>query len=238
MTVRVTPIAIGAILLLSAGKAAALFTGQDERPRVTPEPPRDQFGTHERVWADDLLEKAAPQQTAPVVENAAENTAKTDLSFAPAGREPQADHMALITASYLEPLEALRLLEAERAALEEAQAGLEDVKVIANLAENRAKDQLTALTEARDDLRKLVGEVSEADEKDLTRMVGIYINMKPKEAAAILEDMDTITIVRLVERMAERQSAPILARMNVTRAQEVMAVMSDRERRSELLGAP
>jgi len=52
--------------------------------------------------------------------------------------------------------------------------------------------------------------------------------MKPKDAARIFEELDMAVLLDVIERMKERKSAPILAKMNPVRAKAITLELAQR----------
>ena len=52
--------------------------------------------------------------------------------------------------------------------------------------------------------------------------------MKPKDAARIFEQLDMVVLLDVIERMKERKSAPILAKMKPQRAKEITLELAQR----------
>lgn len=73
----------------------------------------------------------------------------------------------------------------------------------------------------RGEIKTLLGQQSEAQEKQLTSLVKVYEGMKPKDAAAILNELDATVLMQVMSRMSERRMSPILAEMNPEVAREV-----------------
>jgi flagellar motility protein MotE (MotC chaperone) len=53
--------------------------------------------------------------------------------------------------------------------------------------------------------------------------------MKPKDAARILNTLETDILIAVMERMSERKSAPILAEMDSDRARQVTTLLAERK---------
>lgn len=67
------------------------------------------------------------------------------------------------------------------------------------------------------------------DDQQATKMqslVKIYQNMKPKDAARIFEELDMDTLLSVAELMNERKLAPIMAKMDPTRAKDMTVQLS------------
>ena len=54
----------------------------------------------------------------------------------------------------------------------------------------------------------------------------IYESMKPKDATRIFDELDMNTLLMVAERMKEPKLAPIMAKMNPTKATEITVKLS------------
>jgi flagellar motility protein MotE (MotC chaperone) len=54
--------------------------------------------------------------------------------------------------------------------------------------------------------------------------------MKPKEAAAIMNDLDIEVTVMVLGTMPERDAAPILANLDIVRAQAISRIILERSK--------
>lgn len=79
-------------------------------------------------------------------------------------------------------------------------------------------DDFKVLKATLDDLIKTYDGQQDAQ---LASLVKIYENMKPKDAARIFEEMEMDTLLMVTERMKERSLAPIMAKMDPTKAKEM-----------------
>ena len=52
--------------------------------------------------------------------------------------------------------------------------------------------------------------------------------MKPKDAARIFDELDMVVLLPVVERMKERVTAPILAKMNAAKARAITEELASR----------
>jgi flagellar motility protein MotE (MotC chaperone) len=67
-------------------------------------------------------------------------------------------------------------------------------------------------------------ETAEQQQK-IARLVKIYEAMKPKDAAGIFNSLDIGILLQVMQRMKEAKTAPILAAMEPSRAQDVTAAL-------------
>jgi flagellar motility protein MotE (MotC chaperone) len=65
-------------------------------------------------------------------------------------------------------------------------------------------------------------------------LVKVYETMKPRDAAAIFNDLDMPVLLQVVDRMKEAKAAPVMAAMQPDKAREVTKKLADmRTRRNE-----
>lgn len=158
------------------------------------------FGEHPRPWAKDLLDgketvaAATPPASPAVVEEPA-----ADLS--PPPLDPAA--------------------EAARALCARGEESWSDRLAQLKAAELRVGAQVEKLTRLKGALETLLEKRRHEETGDIQRLVNLYRNMKPVEAAAILADLDMPIVVSIVMAMSEREAAPILAQMPKNAAQRV-----------------
>ena len=72
--------------------------------------------------------------------------------------------------------------------------------------------------------------IQKAQTDDVDRLVALYAAMKPKEAAAIMDDLDIEVSVMVLATMPERDAAPILAKLNRTRARAISRIILERSK--------
>ncbi|KAA0679052.1 MotE family protein [Roseomonas genomospecies 6] len=208
---RVLPITLVAILMVLPLKLGSLMEGL---PVVAQQFDRE-FGKHERPWAKDLKNgtpEAVPEP-APV------------LSALPA-TTPPAD-AALPATSCTDP--ALRAAIAEQKADVTARTRhLGEAEAVLAAAETRATAQIQRLSAIKRDVEALMQQRSTLQAEDLKRMVTIYETMKPRDAARIFNDLETDIIIDVLDRMAERRSAPIIAELEDSKAREVTRLVLQR----------
>jgi flagellar motility protein MotE (MotC chaperone) len=79
--------------------------------------------------------------------------------------------------------------------------------------EQLARKQLAELGQMRQAVEGLVVHESKASEDDLTLLVGLYSNMKPPQAAAVLGKLEAPKAAIILQRLETRMAGPILAAM-------------------------
>ncbi|RRH69879.1 MotE family protein [Falsigemmobacter faecalis] len=126
--------------------------------------------------------------------------------------------------------ELLAAIAAERQALSDRAATLDLRAAEIGFAAAALAEQERQLTALKGEIHQLLGLAETRHSEDIARLVKIYRAMKPAEAAAILSNADLEVTVLVIAAMPERDSGPILARMNMVRAQAVSKIILERSR--------
>jgi hypothetical protein len=93
--------------------------------------------------------------------------------------------------------------------------------------EARASEQVQALQAERKALEATLARVDQEAEAEIARLVVIYENMKPKEAARIFEAMPAEVAAGFVRRMAERKSALVMGNLNAEHAYAITLALAN-----------
>lgn len=88
-------------------------------------------------------------------------------------------------------------------------------------AEQRIAEQVARLSALKRELEVLLQKRSEKEEASISHLANIYRNMKPEEAARLLEDMSPDLVVKVIGAMKDREAAPILAKFSKAAAHKV-----------------
>ena len=70
------------------------------------------------------------------------------------------------------------------------------------------------MTELRGEVEKLVVNETTGADSDLSLLAGLYSNMKPAQAAAILDKLDVPKAAAILRRLDSRMAGPVLAAMD------------------------
>lgn len=115
-------------------------------------------------------------------------------------------------------LEQLRARRAEIEAREQAVAQQEVMLRAAEQRLGRRVEELAALQARLEALDRSRGEREEAGWRGLVRT---YESMRPRDAAAIFNDLEMPVLVEILDRMGERKAAPVIGAMQPERARLV-----------------
>jgi flagellar motility protein MotE (MotC chaperone) len=128
-----------------------------------------------------------------------------------------------------EDVQILQQLAARRAELDKRAAAIEQREALLQAAEQKVEAKIAELQTMRADLEKLLAQGNKERTEQLKSLVKIYENMKPKQAAAIFEQLDLKILLTVVEEMKEAKAAPVLAAMNPTKAKVVTTELMKRK---------
>ncbi|MCV6596796.1 MAG: hypothetical protein OIF40_06910 [Mangrovicoccus sp.] len=113
-------------------------------------------------------------------------------------------------------------------ALVKAEAELAREQEELALAKELIAQQLAALEEAQETLRKNLHTAGETAAGDITQLTAMYQRMKPKEAAAIFEKMDPQFAAGFLARMKPDAAAAIMAGLQPSTAYTFSAILAGR----------
>ncbi len=120
----------------------------------------------------------------------------------------------------------LEALAARRKTLDQRQAEVEMREKLLAAAEARIDQKIEELKTLKAEVDEVFQtEEAKGDEK-MKSLVKVYENMKPKDAAAVFEQMEMDVLLNLLDRMNERKLAAILASMDPARAQAVTVALA------------
>ncbi|MCB1342150.1 MAG: hypothetical protein KDK24_13995 [Pseudooceanicola sp.] len=128
------------------------------------------------------------------------------------------------------PEEMLEAMQEERTLIDAQKTRLAEQQSEMELAREKLGIEQQQLSDLKAELEGLLETVKKSQTDDLDRLVALYSAMKPKEAAAILDDMDIETSVLVLATMPERDAAPILAALNKVRARAISRIILERSK--------
>lgn len=113
-----------------------------------------------------------------------------------------------------------------RQALDAREAELDMRMALVEAAEKRIAERTAALEALEARIDALVKEKQVSDDSQFASIVAMYETMKPKEAAAIFDQLDMQVLLRVASAMSPRKMAPIMAKMTPQKAKELTASMA------------
>jgi flagellar motility protein MotE (MotC chaperone) len=123
---------------------------------------------------------------------------------------------------------ALEAIKKREARLIEREAEMDERESSVAAAEAAIREEIAKLNEAEEKLRKTITIAEDAAEDDISQLTDVYASMKPKQAAALFEQMDSTFAAGFLARMASDSAARILAGMTPEKAYEISVELAGR----------
>ncbi len=123
-------------------------------------------------------------------------------------------------------IDLLQQLAERRENLDAREQELDIQSGLLKAAETRIDKKVKELKTLQAAIAKLIKTYDDQQNAKLQSLVKIYENMKPKDAARIFGELDMDTLLMVAERMKERKLAPIMAKMDPTKATEITVELS------------
>ena len=105
-------------------------------------------------------------------------------------------------------------------------------------AEKRVEQKIGQLRTIQTAIKADLATAQKRRSARFNKLIKIYSNMKPKDAARVFDEMPLAILLDLVGGMKEGISAPVLAAMNSAKARQVTAGLAARARRNRLKANP
>ena len=182
----------------------------------------DEFGTHERPWARNVMNEPAAGTGVPAPPGLAENAKRIEAAV---GGKPVAPPLANVDAAG-----AMRAIREERAQLNAEWAKLKDARALLTATSQRTSQEMTRLAALRDETAKLIDELERREDENVDRVVKVLSTMNTKDAARLLARNETSTVVQVLDRLSEREAGEILSAMPNEKAVQFLKIIAERGR--------
>lgn len=123
---------------------------------------------------------------------------------------------------------ALDAIKQREARLIELEAKMEERETTIAAAEAAIQAELIKLEHAEQSLRDTISLASAAAEDDISQLTSVYATMKPKQAAALFEQMNATFAAGFLARMPADNAARIMAGMTPAKAYEISVELAGR----------
>lgn len=147
-------------------------------------------------------------------------------------QDPAAGSGQLGDVRNLSPSE-IRLLQElgeRRRALDARSRQLEQREALLKAAESRLVEKQNELVRIKEEIAVLLDQKDKEEVESSKKLVNLYSNMKPKDAANIFNGLDLPVLLGIMKNMNERKLAPIVAAMEPKRARLVTSELADQRR--------
>lgn len=224
---RLLPLTIAAMLLLLLLKSTGLV-------RAAMLPSAEQRAMNAVEQSVVTAAHAAPAPPAPSGAGGAAAVAPSGpgathvaaASGAPQASGGEADGVSNITVPAEPPVSAaeralLLDLRQRKKSLDQREAALAARETALDAAERRITARVDELKTLQERLVALDAERKQHQESNWAGLVKLYETMRPRDAAAIFNDLDMNVLLPVVDRMKEAKAAAILAAMQTDKARQI-----------------
>ena len=110
--------------------------------------------------------------------------------------------------------------------LNEQQQNLDLKEAALTAIENKISQKIQHMTSQQKELQKVISAYDQKENTEIKSLANIYSNMKPKDAAAIFNELDMPLLIKIVNMMKERNVAQIISQMNHTKVKDLSIELS------------
>ncbi len=225
ISVRLLPVLmllIGAVCVFKAaqymvsddGSVAPIASAVAQEAAEASPAPEEVAEASEEVIVEETID---PEATGSVVAPEAGETADGAVGAEPTVLE--------ITRAEQDVLESL---QERRRQLEQREQELVLKEQLLLAAEQRLQERIAEMREIEARIEASFGRREDERREQLQSLVGMYENMKPKDAARIFDRLDMSVLIDVVQQMSTRRVAPILAKMDTAVAERLTVELAMR----------
>ncbi|MDF1871723.1 hypothetical protein [Vannielia sp.] len=122
----------------------------------------------------------------------------------------------------------LKALNAREAAVKSRESAVSEEMLALSRARQEIAAEMEALRDAETELEATLALADGAAENDLSQLTGVYEAMKPKDAAALFQEMDPKFAAGFLGRMQSARAAAVLAGMDPKAAYTISLILAGR----------
>ncbi|MBR9762740.1 MAG: hypothetical protein GYB53_04215 [Rhodobacteraceae bacterium] len=122
----------------------------------------------------------------------------------------------------------LQAFDARDARLSQREAQVRDRMNALAIADEEIEKKLVQLETAEAALQATLALADRAAENDITQLISVYENMKPKQAAMLFEQMDPEFSAGFLGRMRPEAAAQVMAGLSAERAYAISVILAGR----------
>ncbi len=124
-------------------------------------------------------------------------------------------------------VELLQTLSKRREELDRWENNIEIKESTLDAAEKRIDDKIKQIEGMKKQVAALLAQYNAQEDAKIRSLVKIYENMKPAEAARIFDEVEMPILLLVIDAMAEKKAAPILAAMNPGKAKQLTVELAN-----------
>jgi flagellar motility protein MotE (MotC chaperone) len=125
-------------------------------------------------------------------------------------------------------IDVLQKLSERRETLDARQRDLDLRENMIKAAESRIDKKIAEMKTLKTNIESMLKQVDDQDDSKMKSLVKIYENMKPKDAAKILEQLDMPVLLGVITHMKEQKVASVMENMDEGRAKTITEAIAVR----------
>jgi flagellar motility protein MotE (MotC chaperone) len=126
-----------------------------------------------------------------------------------------------------EEIDELQQLSSRRVELDKREAELREREVLMQAAEKRIDEKIAKLQALDKSIQGAVKQRNEEEDARVQSLAHMYEQMKPQDAARILDQLDVSVVLTMFAHIREMKAAPILAAMDPAKAKAVTLALTE-----------
>ena len=124
-------------------------------------------------------------------------------------------------------VELLQSLSKRREELERWENNIQIKESALDATQKRIDDKIKQIESMKKQVAMLLAQYNSQEDAKIHSLVKIYENMKPADAARIFDEIEMPILLLVIDAMAEKKAAPILAAMNPKKAKQVTVELAN-----------
>ena len=196
-----------------------------EKPVATPE-----HGAEAKKPSDKKTEEKKPEEKKSEEKNASEEGGehkkeeKKEKENPLVSKELESSTEHRFTAVEVELLQSL---SKRREELDRWENNIQIKESTLDATQKRIDDKIKQIEAMKKQVAMLLAQYNTQEDAKIHSLVKIYENMKPSEAARIFDEIEMPILLLVIDSMAEKKAAPILAAMNPKKAKQLTVELAN-----------
>lgn len=124
-------------------------------------------------------------------------------------------------------VELLQSLSKRREELDRWENNIQIKESTLDATQKRIDDKIKQIEAMKKQVAMLLAQYNTQEDAKIKSLVKIYENMKPSEAARIFDEIEMPILLLVIDSMAEKKAAPILAAMNPKKAKQLTVELAN-----------
>ncbi len=134
------------------------------------------------------------------------------------------DHLSAIQ------IELLQKLSERRDELDRWEKDIQLKENVLAATEKRIDNKIAQIDSMKAEVSNMLAQYNEKEDAKIRSLVKIYENMKPKDAARIFDEVEMPVLLLVIDKMAEKKVAPVLAEMDSKKAKQLTVELAEQRK--------